>query len=475
MAFRASIDDLHVTVPVDGTPVRVPVDISNLSTIVDEYVVEAANAPAWLAVVADRVALLPGAHEQVSAQLRVKSRTLVPAQSVQVPLRVRNTTGSLAAQDLPVELIVPALGVPVELRAEPSLVRANDLATGACTIVVDNSHGNTWVQVRMSAIDPEGIVEVAWSPPKVQVPPGGQARTEARFAAPPPDPGGEVSRTVTVAAKAHRWTAVTTVTLVQVASRAPMEFLELRLEPTVLRLGGSRRGQLAVTADNRRGARPVELRLRGADTEDLLGFAFHPAALHVGPGQQASAQVTVTAPRTPPGNEVTRAMTIVASDGRNDVRAEGSVIQFASSHRGLARVVLTVLGALFIFFGAVQLPFFATGGLRAVDLSVDRIAGLLAAGGYVRALDTEQVPGNLEQVASVGLVLMVLAGLVLFGLSGSSGRLTRYAAVLAAVVVVATLVGWAALGDAAGPGAGALVVLLCGCVLAYAGGFLARR
>lgn len=473
MAFRASIDDLAVTVPVDGTPVQILVDISNMSTIVDGYVVEAVNAPAWLEVVADRVALLPGAHEQVGAQLRVKSRTLIPAQGVHALLRVRNTTGSLAAQDLPVEVIVPAVDVAVELRAEPSLVRVIDLATGACTIVVDNSHGNTWVQVRMSAIDPEGAVEVDWSPPKVQVAPGGQARTEARFAAPPPAPGGEVSRTITVAAKAHRWTAVTTVTLVQVASRAPMEFLELQLEPAVLRLGGKRRGQLTVTADNRRGARPVELRLRGADAEDLLGFAFRPAALHVGHGQQASAQVTVTAPRTPAGNEVTRAMRIVASDGRYDVRAEGSVIQFASSRRGLARVVLTVLGALFMFFGSLALQFVATGE-HAVDLSVGRFAGLLADAGYVRQLDTAQVPGDLEQVASVGLVLMVLAGVVLFGLTGSSGRLTRYAAVLAAVVVVVTLVGWAALASA-GPGVGAFIVLLCGCVLAYAGGFLAGR
>ncbi|MGB7983463.1 MAG: hypothetical protein WCF36_22010 [Candidatus Nanopelagicales bacterium] len=431
------------------------------------------NAPTWLEVVAAQVELLPGAEASVDAQLRVQSRRLVPAQSVRVAIRVRNTTGSLAVRDFPVQVVVPALEVPVVLRAEPSLVRVGDLATGACTIMVDNSRGNTWVQVRMSANDPEDVVAVTWSPPTVQVPPGGEARTEARLAAPPPRPGGEVSRAITVTAKGHHMTAMTTVTLVQVAPRASMELLKLRLEPTVLRLGGARRGRLEATADNRRGAQQVDLRLSGADTEDLLGFSFHPAMLHVGPGQQASAHVTVTAPRTPPGNEVTHAMTIVASDGRNDVRADGSVIQLSSSHRELARMVLTTLGAFALVVSA-WLLFFAAGNERAVDLSVGAISGELAADGRVRALDTEQVPLGLESLVSVGMGLMVLGGLVLLGLTGRSGRLTRYAAVLAAVLVVVTVVGWAALGEAAAPGAGAFVALM-GCGLAYAGGILAPR
>ena len=217
-AFRASTDNPDVTVPVDGTPVRVPVDISNTSTIVDGYAVEAMNAPAWLEVVATRVELLPGTQERVHAQLRVNSRTLVPAQRVRLSLRVRNTTGSLGAQDIPLEVVVPALSVPVELRAEPTLLRTRDLAAALCTIVVDNSRGNTWALVRMSASDPEDIVDATWSLTTVQVAPGEEARTEVQFAAPPPDPGGEVSRTITVAAQGDGWTATTTVTLVQVAS-----------------------------------------------------------------------------------------------------------------------------------------------------------------------------------------------------------------------------------------------------------------
>lgn len=123
-----------MTVPVDGTPVRVPVDIANASTIVNGDVVEAVDVPAWLEVVASRIELLPGTQERVHAQLRVKSRTIVPAQTVRVPLRVRNTTGPLGVQDIQVDVTVPALDVPVELRAEPARVRIRDGAAGACTI-----------------------------------------------------------------------------------------------------------------------------------------------------------------------------------------------------------------------------------------------------------------------------------------------------------------------------------------------------
>jgi hypothetical protein len=163
----------------------------------------------------------------------------------------------------------------------------------------------------------------------------------------------------------------------------------------------------------------------------------------------------------------------VASDGRNDVRADGSVIQRSTSHRGLARVVLAVLGALLIFVGAL-LPFVTGDDRRAVDLSVGEVATLLAAEDLVEPLRPESIPFDLEQVVSVGLGLMVLAGLVLLGLTGSSGRLTRYAAVFAAAVVVATLVGWAVVVQPAGPGQGAIAIL-GGCVLGYVGGVLARR
>ena len=74
-----------------------------------------------------------------------------------------------------------------------------------------------------------------------------------RFEAPTPGPGAEVSRTITVTAADGQRRATTTLTLVQATSRAAVELLVVTLEPSVLRLGGARRGRMTATLDNRRG------------------------------------------------------------------------------------------------------------------------------------------------------------------------------------------------------------------------------
>ena len=62
----------------------------------------------------------------------------------------------------------------------------------------------------------------------------------------------------------------------------------------------------------------------------------------------------------------------------------------------------------------------------------------------------------------------------MFGLTGRTGRLTRVAALLGAIVVIATFVGSATVAGGSGPAAGA-VLAFAGCVAGYVGGLLARR
>lgn len=457
--------------PVDGTPAAVTVNVSNTSTIVDSYVVDALDAPPWLEVRPGQTELLPSTTSTVVAELRIVSPTLVAAQQLTVLLRIRNTAGRLAYHDIPVRVVVPVVAAPLELHAEPRLLRARDLSSGVCTVVVGNFRSNRWAQVRLSASDPEQVVRAAWSSPELQVPPGGQAGTEVRFSAPPPDPGGEVSLTITITATDGDNRTDTTVTLVQSASRSAIETLAVRLDPSVLRLGGRRRGHLTAVVDNRRGATAVRLALRGYEPENSLRFAISPATIDVQPGQQASARVTVSVPRTPPGREVTRPLTIVASDGRADARADGSVIQLASSQRGLLRVILTVLGGLAMILGAL-LPFVAGDESSAVQLTADRIAEELNE--WRPNLNLVTDAGGLENVVSLGLGLVVLGGLVIFGLTGRSGRLTRMAALLGAAVVIVSFVAVARLVDGSGPGSGATLAL-AGCVAGYVGGLLAHR
>lgn len=471
--FEAGIEVADAALTLDGAPATVSVNVANTSTVVDSYLVVAVDAPSWLEVRPGRAELLPSTSGTVATELRVVSRGLVPAQQLSVTLRISNTTGRSTYRDLPVVVTVPVVTAPIGVRTEPRLLRARDGAEGTCRVVVSNSGSNRWAQVRLSASDPEQVVRATWSTQQLQVPPEGEESTEVRFAAPAPEPGGEVSRTVTIVAREGHRQAEATVTFTQSASHAAIETLALRLDPSVLRLGGRRRGRLTAVVDNRRGRTVVGVTLSGHDPEESLRFELSPSSLQVQPGQEARVSVTVAAPRTPAGQEVTRPLTISASDGRADIRADGSVIQLASSRRGLARVVLTALGGLLMILGSL-LRFVADTGSSAFDLTATQMAKEVDATHPEFGIPDQLNAGGVENVVSIGLFLIVLAGLLVFGLTGRSGRLTRVSALLGAVVVVATFVGSATLAGGSGPASGAVVAFI-GCAVGYVGGLVARR
>lgn len=471
--FETGMDVEDLTVPVDGVPVTLAANVTNTSPVVDGYVIEGLNAPPWLEVRPGTSELLPSTSGTVTAELRIVSPTLVPAQELVLLVRLRNTTGRFAYRDMSVRVTVPVVEAPFQVRAEPQLIRTRDNSSGVCTVVVGNPRSNRWARVQLSAVDAEQAVRSTWRVPELDVPPGGEARSDVRFDAPPPSPGSEVSRTITITAAEGQQRAETTVTLTQSASRTAIELLSLRLDPTVLRLAGRHRGQMTAVVDNRRGATEVSLTLRGDDPENSLGFTFSPATVQVPPGQQASVRVTVTAPRTPSGLEVTRPLTILASDGRSDARVDGSVIQLASSRRGLARVMLTVLGGLAMMLGSL-LPFVADTENSAAELTAAEVSREVDASHPEFGIPDDLDAMGAENVVSIGLILIILAGLVIFGLTGRSGRLTRIAALLGAIVVIVTFVGSATVASGSGPAAGA-VLAFAGCVAGYVGGLLARR
>ena len=78
-----------------------------------------------------------------------------------------------------------------------------------------------------------------------------------------------------------------------------------------------------------------------------------------------------------------------------------------------------------------------------------------------------------ERFITAGLAAIALGVLVVFGLTGRSGRLTRLAALLAALLLVGFFVAFRFVGVEAGPAAGAWA-LIAGCILGYVGGLLAR-
>ena len=702
--FLLTCDQHEVTVPASGEPVMLDVRVTNASTVVDGYKVEAVGAPGWLSVECDQIELLPDTTGALQVRLRSSSATLVPAQILHTVLRVTSMEHAGAHADLAVDLTVPVVDVPVQLRAEPrllrvrdgetveftvladsgsnrpvqlrfggsdpelavrfrfsppvlelgpggsgsvrvaataaapepgtevsrvltiiavdgtrsvetlvtlqqltsalvedppveleaqpSLVRVRDTTVGMVRLVADNRRGRQPARLRLRASDPERAVRVTWAAPRLDVAPGQTGYVDVRLQAPLPEPGSEVRRVVTVTAENGSRTTTTAVTFVQVASTSPMatlairtdpgvvrvrdadsatsqvvldnrrgrtglrvvldgtdperairftfspptvdvgpgqavavavrmdawrpppgqevtrpftisasngdaaveasgslvqaasraaiETLAVQLDPAVLRLGTRRQGVVGAVVDNRRGAQPVRVALRGDDPENSLRFSFTPGVLDVAPGGLARATVTIRAAAVAGGRETSRPFTVAASDGQSEVVAEGSLVQAAPERRPLARVLFTVIGALAMTVGGF-VAFWSGRGETAADVNADVVLRFFADARLAPATRNavlDRLIGQAAQVGSVALILIALAVLAVFGLTGRTGRLTRLAALLGFVLVVVVFVAFAVggvnggLGEAPGPGA---LLLTAGCVSAYVGGLLVRR
>ena len=131
------------------------------------------------------------------------------------------------------------------------------------------------------------------------------------------------------------------------------------------------------------------------------------------------------------------------------------MIQEATSRRGLARVLLTVLGGLAMVVGALMPFIHNADDDSAVELSAEKISAEVSPNFPNQDIPDGPRRRGLRECGLIGLFLILLGGLVVFGLTGRSGRLTRVAAVLGAVLVVATLVAAASvMGDGYGPAGG---------------------
>ena len=374
----------------------------------------------------------------------------------------------------------------ITLEVEPSLVSALDSTVGLARVIAEN-RSEDWAHVRLKGSDRERIVRVSLASSELHVPPGGTAQTDARLEAPLPDAGTEVSRMVTFSATDGRRTSTATANFVQVASASSMSTLVLRIEPSIVRVSDIDSATLQVILDNRRGHSGLHIFLDGSDPERAIRFTFSLPVVDLGPGQEVEVFVRLDAWRPPSGQEWTHQFTITASDGyttvdasgslvqasspatvplagqRSEAQAQDSLIQPSAERPALARLLLTLFGALAMILG-VLLPW-AAGNQRGVDLTVDTFA---------RAFGLSLNLRGAEFVISVGLATVALAMLMIFGLADRSGRLSRLSALMAALLLVGTFVAIAMAGRDIGPGRGAILVL-AGCIAGYIGGLLARR
>jgi hypothetical protein len=374
----------------------------------------------------------------------------------------------------------------ITLEVEPSLVSVLDSTVGLARVIAEN-RSDDWAQVRLKGTDPERLVRVSLASSELRVPPGGTAQTDARLEAPLPDAGTEVSRMVTFSATDGRRTSIATATFVQVASPSPMSALAVRIEPSIVRMSDMDSVTLQVILDNRRGHSGVHIFLDGSDPEGAIRFSFSLPVVDLGPGQEVEVFLRLDAWRPPPGQEWSRRFTVTASDGyatvdasgslvqvsspamapltdrRSDARAHGGLGESSAERRPLARLLLTLFGALAMILG-VLLPWGA-GNQRGVDLTVDTFAQAFGLSLNLRGA---------EFVISVGLAMVALSMLMIFGLADRSGRLSRLSALTAALLLVGTFVALAAASGDIWPGRGAILVL-AGCIAGFVGGLLARR
>lgn len=415
----------------------------------------------------DPEVVVVGPGESIRIRAVTTSRRPEPGQERSHTLTVSATEGARRVSTIATLVQSTSVVVEdpmVELTVAPALARVRDDEAAQVWLTVDNRAGRQATTVRLAASDPEGVVQVYWRSAEVRVAPGGTADVELQLVGPVPEAGTEATRLVTLTASDGRRVARTQVSLVHSASVSPMTTLAVELDPSVLRLGSGRKGTTSVVVDNRRGATAARVWLQGDDPENSISFGFSPTELIVGPRQRLASRVTVSVPRAPAGREISRPMTIVATDGHTSVAAEGTVFQAAADRRPWARVVLTLAGALAMLVGAM-LPLRAIGNPTPFGISASTVVDLINA-----PLDL----GVLGQLATFGIVLLVLTGLMVFGLTGRSGRLTRFSAVVAVLLTVALLVTIGVVGLSATPGSGAFLIIV-GAVLGYIGGLLARR
>jgi P pilus assembly chaperone PapD len=341
-------------------------------------------------------------------------------------------------------------------------------------VLIDNQKGRSGVRVFLGGSDPERAVRFTFSQPVVDVAAGQVQVVGLRLDSWRPPPGQEWTRQLTVTASDGQATVETSGSMVQASSRAAIELLGVRLDPSVLRLPNRSEGRLAAVVDNRNGAQPIRVSLRGDDPENTLRFTFTPAVLDVAPGQVAASMVRVRSPRPRGGAEVTRPFTILATDGRSEMQASGSVIQSSSSRRPIARALFTLFGGLAMILGAFR-PWLAVSDVLGVQIDVRDLAGLFGVDDLAGLLGLrDDVVDFAAPLVSPGLAVAALGVLVIFGLTGRSGRLTRLAAFLGALLVIGVLVTFAISRNSGAPGTGALLAL-AGCISAYIGGKLIKR
>ena len=107
--------------------------------------------------------------------------------------------------------------------------------------------------------------------------------------------------------------------------------LQIRLEPSVLRVRDRPDAQLNLIIDNRNGRHNRDIDLSGRDPEGVIQFWFSRPSVLVLAGQVSTIRVGVSAAQSPPEQETQRQFSLIAIEGSRETEAAaGTLIQFTS-------------------------------------------------------------------------------------------------------------------------------------------------
>jgi hypothetical protein len=272
--------------------------------------------------------------------VQVDSPAPAPGEQSSRRLTIRAAAGEVGVETV-VGLIQRSSAVSVRLRLEPGLLRTVDLPQAELGVVVDNRAGVRDQRLRLGGRDLEKQVTFAFRSPEVVVAAGTQQRVPARLRAPMPGAGEEVTRQFTVTATDGRHESEVSGSWVQSSSHAPISSAVIRLDPEHVRSWDRPDAQVGVLVDNRRGLRPLRVRLSGSDPEGAVRFGFTPPVLQIAPGRAGRAGLVVAAPPPPPGEETVRTLRVRAGDESGAVEATGAFHQGTSpTALSTARVLL---------------------------------------------------------------------------------------------------------------------------------------
>ncbi|HEY7073270.1 MAG TPA: hypothetical protein VH479_24305 [Acidimicrobiales bacterium] len=230
-----------------------------------------------------------------------------------------------------------------------------------------------------------------------------------------------------------------------------------------------RQGTYEVALENR-GNAPVVAQVAAVDDRRVLAFQVSQPSVSLPPGGRAGVAVTARPARAPASGQPTAyPFRIVAQAGWDPPRSMDAELlhrpplppapHFGREWLPVARIGLTLVGALLMILGANRAWL---NGVKGTDLTYASYVDT------VFQADVAAPPARVDRIfVSLGLVVIVLAVFALLGLAGRTGLLTRLAAGLALLLLLAYALTVGTSNASLGSGT---YVAIFGAVLALAGG-----